>query len=412
MKHSMLVVAVISIAIVLRFHNYENRITFGSEQARSLTVAADYIKEKPSLLGQEYFRTTRSGLKLFSGAQFSYSLVPLLLAFRYDPFPITIYFTLLNIFTGIILYVLFKEIAGSKIALVAMTLFLFNDVMIAHSLFIWIMNYSPLVGLLIIYCLFKHIKSRKIVWVFITGVLTGIGFSLQYLFIIAAIPIVVFMYYHQKKRFLTHFYYVGGCLLGNLPMILFDLRHNFYHFNTLTEYAKETIVGQGSGNLAMYQFLHFWPLFALAGGWIIMRIAKMNKMFPLVFICVYLALNVYSPRISFVKSVGMPDGLVYQDIIDAAEEIAKNEPSNFNVVSLLDFDTRGYILRYPLKYLYQVYPADIVSYKEVDNVYALARADYNFSDNVPWELDEFRTTSVNSLGSIGKNYTVFILKHE
>ena len=143
-----------------------------------------------------------------------------------------------------------------------------------------------------------------------------------------------------------------------------------------------------------------------------MRIAKMNKMFPLVFICVYLALNVYSPRISFVKSVGMPDGLVYQDIIDAAEEIAKNEPSNFNVVSLLDFDTRGYILRYPLKYLYQVYPADIVSYKEVDNVYALARADYNFSDNVPWELDEFRTTSVNSLGSIGKNYTVFILKHE
>jgi len=31
---------------------------------------------------------------------------------------------------------------------------------------------------------------------------------------------------------------------------------------------------------------------------------------------------------------------------------------------------------------------------------------------VPWELDEFRTTSVNSLGSIGKNYTVFILKHE
>lgn len=72
----LLVYLIIILSIFVRLYNFEERMTFGSEQARSLVVSGRYIEEKPSLLGQEYFRLTSSGHKLFSGALFSYRPCP------------------------------------------------------------------------------------------------------------------------------------------------------------------------------------------------------------------------------------------------------------------------------------------------------------------------------------------------
>ena len=160
-KNNLILIAILVLACVPRFYNFPNRVTFWTEQARSLVVSANYIKEKPSLLGQEYFRQDSNSHIIYSGALFNYSLVPLLVISDYDPIKVTIYFAILNILTGLVVYLVTKNIINNKVAILASVLFLFNADMIYHSLFIWNYNYLPLVGILLFYYCFRYIKSKE-----------------------------------------------------------------------------------------------------------------------------------------------------------------------------------------------------------------------------------------------------------
>jgi hypothetical protein len=129
-KEGLLLLVILVLAFTVRFYNFPNRITFWSEQARSLVTSANYIKDKPSLLGQEYFRVASNGHKIFSGAVFNYLLVPLLLVTNYDPVPITAFFAILNIFTGLVVYWTARKLFDERVAVFSVILFLFNNMMI------------------------------------------------------------------------------------------------------------------------------------------------------------------------------------------------------------------------------------------------------------------------------------------
>lgn len=155
-----ILLTIMVLACLVRFVNFGDRVTFWTEQARSLIVSSEYL-QKPSLLGQEYFRQDSFGHKIFSGALFNYLLVPLILITDGYPIPITSFFALLNIFTGILVYIFSNKIFNKKVATVSSLLFLFNDTMIYHSLFIWNYNFLPIVGLLIFYLSVKNIKKSS-----------------------------------------------------------------------------------------------------------------------------------------------------------------------------------------------------------------------------------------------------------
>lgn len=165
-KNNILLIVVFITAAAVRFYNFPNRITFWSEQARSLIVSANYIKVKPSLLGQEYFREDSNYHIIYSGALFNYSLVPLLLISNYDPIKITVFFALLNIFTGLVIYLSAQKMISQKVALISTILFLFNDFMIYHSLFIWNYNFLPLIGILVVYFSWRFKKAEKYRYIF------------------------------------------------------------------------------------------------------------------------------------------------------------------------------------------------------------------------------------------------------
>ena len=116
-RETFILVVLIILALTVRFYNFPNRLIFGPEQAMSLITTGQMIKEQFSLLGEAYIqRTTSTGLYLFHSALFNYSLIPLEIIFRFDPLPITIFFTLLNIATGLLLYFMVKKITNKTIA--------------------------------------------------------------------------------------------------------------------------------------------------------------------------------------------------------------------------------------------------------------------------------------------------------
>ena len=406
----LLVVVIFLLALFVRFYNFGERITFGPEQAISLITSGRMITEKFSLLGVENVqRVTSTGHRIFSGVVFSYSLIPLQILFKFDPLPITAYFSLVNILTGLALYFLSRKMFKEKVALFATVLFLFSSQMIYHSLFIWILNYLPLVGLLTFYFLFKLRKDQKKLYPFVLGILSGLGLSFEYLYFFTGLIVLLIVLYYSKKKWLSFALFTIGGVLPNLPTIVFDIRHGYYHAFTLWQYLLDVVNGVNSSSLSYYHFLQFWPLMAIAGGILLIRLYQRQKFLAIFFVSLFLYLNLKSSFISFNTPTGMPRELTLANIYSAARIIKEDSPKDFNVAVLVDFDTRGHILRYPLEFKYGIKPLGVIDYPISQSLYVLAEKGYNFEEPGVWELTSFSPYKTKKLESISSNYSIFKL---
>jgi len=410
-KNNLLVIVIFLVAVVVRFYNFENRVTFGPEQAISLETSANMIKEKFSLLGIENVqRITSRGLKIFSGSLFSYSLIPLLFVFNYQVLPISIYFSVLNIFTALIFYMVTKRMFGKKTATFSLILFLFNNYMIYHSLFIWILNYLPLVGVLTLYLLHEEKTKFKYWQVFWLGILSGVGISLEYLYLPTYLLVLILTLALSKERVKSFLIFISSSLIPNLPLIIFDMRHNFYNLTVLWQYFLDAIRKPEISGIAYYHFLQFWPVVALILGYLLFKIWDKNKLIVCLLVTVYLFFNISSSLVKFDRPTGMPKDLTIKNISYATSQIKRDNPFDFNVVVINDFDTRGHILRYYLRFNNNISPLDVEDYPISKTLYVLAPLDYNFSETQVWEIRSFGYKEAIKLTDVGKNFGLFKLQ--
>lgn len=385
-------IALVVLAFAVRLYDYPNRLIFGPEQAMSLITTGEMIKEKFSLLGEAYIqRTTSTGLYLFHSALFNYSLIPLEIIFKFDPLPITVFFTLLNIFTGLLLYFLVKKATNPLIAWFSTFLFLFNSKMIHHSLFIWTLNYLPLVGLLSLYFMWKLFKNKKkLLPILILGILSGIGFGLQYIYLISAVFIFLYILLFSRKKVLSSVLYFFGAAIGDFPMILFDLKHNFFHLSTLYQYFLDIQAHKISGFYTYYQFLNFWPLFVIIGGICLTTIFKKSKLIAAALLFSYILFNVKSPYVKIFSGFSSSNEISLQNLNHVADKIAQNTPPKiFNVAVLLDFDTQAHPLRYILTFRHNLKPQAVEKYSDIQALYVLAPSGYDIKQPRVWELQTF-----------------------
>jgi hypothetical protein len=409
-KNNWLIVAIFLIAAGVRFYNFPNRITFWTEQARSLIVAGNYIREKPSLLGQEYFRQDSNAHIIFSGAFFNYSLVPLLLVFNYNPVPITGFFAVLNLLTGVVIFWTVKKMLGEKMAAISVLLFLFNDYMIYHSLFIWNYNYLPLIGILIFYLSHKFLLHGGKWNIFLVGFLSGIGISFQVLFLPVALTVLLVNIWRSKEKITDVFLFVLGLFIGNLPMFIFDVRHDFYQIKTLFQYFLDTLHGKSNAGFAYYYLLPFWPVFSVAGAWILMRLNRINKYISISLMLIYMLINLSTSKISWNGPTGMPKGLTVGNIALASSKISDDSKGDFNVAEVLDFDKRAYVLRYYLQFRNNKNPQGVTDYPDASLLYVLSEKDYNFVKSDVWEVKSAALTKISKLDDVENGYAIYKLE--
>lgn len=401
---------ILLLATLIRFYNFSDRINFGPEQAISLIVSSDYVNEKFSLLGlPNVQRTTSMGHILYSPSPFNFSLVPLLIILNYDPVLITAYFAILSLITGIVLYLLVMKVFNKTIAILSAAIFLFNDYIIHHSTFIWIVNYLPLVSLLIGLMIYKLYKNKNsLTAVFTIGLLSSICIGLEYFFVFTAIFLFLLVIFISQKKLMATIFFILGAILGNLPTIIFDLSHNFYHLNTLWQYSLETINNPGQSKISYYHFFQFWPYLAILAGLAIYKIYTFSKPLASIILILIISLNLTSPKVSFYSPVGMYKNLNFSKINQAAKIIAADNPQNFNVVMTFDFDSRAHPLRYLLKYKYGFKPMGVEDYPKSKSLYVFTEESYPLGSSSLWEISSFKPTTTQKIGIID-NFSVFKL---
>ena len=178
--------------------------------------------------------------------------------------------------------------------------------------------------------------------------------------------------------------------MANLPTIVFDLRHDFFHLRIFSQFFLDYQRGLVSPLIAYYHFLHFFPFYFVFLALILTLLVKLTKQTYLIsffIIIFYLLALTKSPYFDLNQSIGMPKGITLKTYQNAAQTIAQDSPqSPFNMATLHDFDTRAHPLRYLVQYVEKQNPQGITEYQQLNSLYVLAPNDYDLNNPQVWEL--------------------------
>lgn len=406
MKIKIIFFLILLLGFLVRFYRFTDRIDFSPEQGLALQTAGDFINVKFSLLGQKTFlRTTSQGHILYSGPLFNYFLIPLQKIFNYQVIPITAVFSLINIFTGVVMLWVVKKIINLKVGLMAFLLFVLNDYMIFHSMHVYLLNFLPLMMVLTILFLANFKKDQKVVWPLFIGLLGGLGFNMEYVYLFTALLTLLLIILWSKRKIVHLFIFLVGAAAGNFTMIVFDLMHEFYYSKSLWQYFVDTLTKPSQSQISSYHFLQFWPLGIIFLAYLI---TKINKTLAYAIFGIYLFLVFTSSKVSFSNAAGMLDQTNYQTIDRGAQIIANDKPAgNFNIVYLPGADFRANSLRYLLNYVYKVRPMGMEEYASADYLYVFGPNSYDINSNQPWEIQVLGKPKLVNVFPINEKFSIY-----
>ncbi|HCC08691.1 TPA: hypothetical protein DEP81_01775 [Candidatus Woesebacteria bacterium] len=127
-------------------------------------------------------------------------------------------------------------------------------------------SYSPFLLSLIIFPLLEIKISKKSL--FILGILSFISLSFHPITLFGIVPLVVWLVISQRKKLLQLLYYFIPTIMFILPMVVFELRHNFLITQNFTyrvasnllpinnfNFIKQTLVNNYSSYIFIFSFL-------------------------------------------------------------------------------------------------------------------------------------------------------------
>lgn len=145
---------------------------------------------------------------------------------------------LLGLLTTIMMFIVGKTLSNKKVAITASIFWAFSYFANIYDRHFWGLTFGPLFSLLIIYCLFQIIKKNE-KYIYILGLLLAliIHADLSYYVFILLSAIVWFTFKIPVKR--STFFALFFIAVSFMPLIIFDLRHNFSNTRPVLSFFKQ-----------------------------------------------------------------------------------------------------------------------------------------------------------------------------
>lgn len=232
LKHWPMVVVVLLtiVGAFLRLWRIDQTVLFLGDQGRDALIVADIFRNyDPVFIGP----VTSVG-NMYLGPLYYYFMLPFLWLSYPSPLGPVIAVALLGVATIPLLYLLMRRFFGDRVAIFAAFLITFNAPAIQMSRYSWNPNPAPFVALLWLYFLLRAFQGKLWSW-FWVAVCCAVLLQLHYVTIITVgISGLVWLYQlislWRAKKIKTLIWptvaAVAVGLLFQLPLVLFDLRHD------------------------------------------------------------------------------------------------------------------------------------------------------------------------------------------
>jgi len=226
--------AILIIGLFLRIYKLPETFFLEGDIARDWLVIFDaWQDKKPFLVGP-----LSSFAGIFNGAWYYYTMAPVVIISKMRPEAIAASAVVLGLAEIFLIYKVAEMIFSQSIARIISLLFSlsFWAIKISHSL--WNPNFLPLFTLIILYLLIRATKEGsvgKIVYA-----LAVAGFGLQFhLGFALVIPAIILATWKLRSRLNYNKTILAGfliILLFFLPMVIFEVRHDFVMTKTFLSY--------------------------------------------------------------------------------------------------------------------------------------------------------------------------------
>jgi len=253
---SLAILLILLLAAFLRLYNISGYMTFLGDEGRDVLVVKHILEGKFTLLGP-----TASVGGFFLGPIYYYFMTPFLWLFNYNPVGPAVMVALFGVATVFLIYKVGSEFFGEKAGLIAALFYSTSPLAIAYSRSSWNPNLMPFFSLLSLYCVYKGIEKKKLLFVFLSGLFSGIALQLHYieLFLIATIILYMLVanFLTEKKLLINqvfslsikYFFLFAGFLLGFSPFLAFEVRHGFPNLQSILNFIFQS---KEVGNNAHY----------------------------------------------------------------------------------------------------------------------------------------------------------------
>lgn len=222
---------IILLAIFLRFYNYGDRWGLGYDQAHDAIVAQYALHHfKLPLLGP-----FSSAGAFVTGPEWYWFIMLGTLVFTWSVLSPWIVLTIMSVLFVYLMMKIADEIGGSVMAIIVGLFSAVSSSEISQSLNLT--NQAPLsiLSAIAVWATLMSLKTKKNVYVFILGLSTALGINihLQGILILSFSFVFFLISYKNLKIF---FPWIIGFIIPFVPLIYFDLTHNFYDLRNLLQY--------------------------------------------------------------------------------------------------------------------------------------------------------------------------------
>ncbi len=244
--------------ICIRSLHFSEVFNFSAEQGAFATKALQLFRDKKIELIGPPVSYRYNGRYFFQGSLTYYVMMVLLFLGRWNPLISTYLMVILGALMLIPLYIGTRLLTDKKTASVVSFLFTALPFYIDYSRFFWNPTLQFLFTPLVILWMGLYLKYKNPVYLFLVSFTSGVLLLFHYQYVLIIIGLIGYYHFNPDlhrddiKRYIL---FIAGFLLGFSPMILFELRNQFYNTQTLFlffKHADTVFFHKGSGFIEFF----------------------------------------------------------------------------------------------------------------------------------------------------------------
>lgn len=405
MKREWLILALwVLIFVLIRSMHFTAGLNFSQDQANDSLRGLELLRENKITLIGTHTGYNYHGRLLFQGPLFIYTYMAYNLLGRFDPIVSSYVFMLTGALSIIPLYFGMKRLTNQFAALLSVVIYSLVPYYINYTKFMWNPNFQFVFTPILIYVFSRYYVGQSIRWLFATSVLAGalLQYHYQFVVIIAALGIYTMM---QKSWLRNLIVFIAGQAIGFSPVILFELRHDFYNLRTIAIYLQhfnEVFFSNSSAPISPHFFLSI-SFVAICVGLISLKklVHKSSVIIAIILLLPFSAQYLNTPDRMYNSTTQwrLEDELKVYSII-----------RNFDLrdinVSHLDYDNEAVVQKYFLTRDYKMFHNDYYT-----NRYLFAVSKTNrLSSYKAYEITSFSPRSIVESWPISQLYTLYLLE--
>lgn len=394
-------------ALLVRTLWFNHYLNFSTDQALFSDKALEIWRNKSIVLIGPSISFHYIGRDFYQGSITYYFQLIFLLLGKFNPIVSSYLFTVFASFMIIPLYYGVKLLNNQKSALVISALYAFFPLYVDHTRFFWNPNFQlSLLPLLILTMGFYEKKKTPLLF-FLIGLISGALLLFHYQFIVCIVGLLIYYFCFKKVVGKFSIVYLGGMFVGFSPLIIFEVRNQFYNTQTLFLYIthlKEIVMNDGSSSISPHYFLSISLLLII---FLLFFISKKISLFHTLLFAglLFMGSFFYYAKMPD-RSFGMKNNWNYLDEERTHSFIVHEGLHNYNVANL-GYDTMATVQKFLLNRDGSTEHFDDYYH----NKYLFIISDTShYMKNPAYEVNTFKPSKIIKIWKINTMYSLYLLQ--